>query len=121
MNLKFAPTHEWALVSGNEASVGLSKHAVSLLGDVVYLELPKVGSQVVQKANIGFVESVKAASEIYSPMSGTVIAVNEDLIKNPGMLNQDSSEKAWLYRIALSNPDEFAVLLTSDAYNASLG
>ena len=54
-------------------------------------------------------------------MSGTVIAVNEDLIKNPGMLNQDSSEKAWLYRIALSNPDEFAVLLTSDAYNASLG
>lgn len=121
MNIKYAPTHEWALVSENEASIGLSKQAIDLLGDVVYLELPKIGAQVTQKTAIGFVESVKAASEIYSPLSGTVIEVNEQLIKNPGLLNQDGGDKAWLYRITLSHPDEFALLLNADAYNASLG
>lgn len=119
-NLKYTDTHEWALVSENEASIGISKHAVNLLGDVVYLELPKLGTQVTQKATVGFIESVKAASEIYSPLSGVVIAVNEELTKDPGLLNRDCYDKGWLYRIALSNPDESSTLLSVDAYRALL-
>lgn len=118
-NLKYTPTHEWAFVSGNEAVIGLSQRAVELLGDVVYLELPKLGAQITQKAVIGLVESVKAASDIYSPLSGIVIAVNEELIKDPALLNRDCYGKGWLYRIATSKLDECATLLSADAYRVS--
>lgn len=120
-HIKYTPTHEWVMIFENEASIGLSKQAVDLLGDIVYLELPKVGAQVVQHKTIGFVESVKAASEIYSPLSGMVVAVNEDLIRDPGLLNRDCYGKGWLYRIVPSNLEESSPLLTPDAYQASLG
>lgn len=120
-HLKYTSTHEWALISDNEALIGLTEHAVNLLGDIVYLELPKMGAEVTQKISVGIVESVKAVSEIYSPLSGKVIAVNEALIKEPGLLNRECYDTGWLYRIALSHPEEGPTLLTADAYRTSLG
>lgn len=119
-HLKYTSTHEWALISDNEALIGLTEHAVSLLGDIVYLELPKIGAEVTQKAGVGIVESVKAASEIYTPLSGKVIAVNEALIKEPGLLNGQCYDTGWLYRLALSRPEEGSLLLTADAYRTAL-
>lgn len=120
-HLKYTHTHEWVLVSESEALIGLTKHAVDLLGDIVYLELPKLVMRVTQGLSVGIVESVKAAAEIYSPLSGIVIAVNEEVIKDPGLLNRDCYDQGWLYRIALSNPEECATLLSADAYRAILG
>lgn len=125
--VKYTETHEWALaLKDDEALIGLSKHAISLLGDIVYLELPKAGARVMYKASIGIVESVKAAAELYSPLSGIVVVVNEELVKNPGLLNSADYERAcydkyWLYRIALSNPAEWSTLLSADAYRTLIG
>lgn len=118
-HLKYAETHEWVKVEGQEGLVGLTQHAVELLGDVVYLELPKVGAVVSQNAAIGVVESVKAASDIYTPLSGKVIAVNEALAADPGLLNQDCYTN-WLYRLELSMPAEIDSLMTATAYSAAI-
>ena len=115
-NLKYIDTHEWVKVEGNEAIIGLTQHAVDLLGDVVYVELPAVGAEVSQNAAIGVVESVKAASDIYSPVSGKVLAVNDELANDAGQLNQDCYGKAWLYRVALSQPVEIEALLSAEQY-----
>ncbi len=120
-DLKYVDTHEWVKVEGNEALVGLTKHAVDLLGDVVYLELPKLGSHLSQHSAVGVVESVKAASDIYSPISGQVIAVNEDLANDAAELNQDCYGKAWLYRVTLAKPEEIDGLMSAEAYQAAIG
>ncbi len=119
--LKYIDTHEWVKVEGQEGVVGLTQHAVDLLGDVVYLELPKVGKEVAQNDSIGVVESVKAASDIYSPVSGTVLAVNNDLINDAGQLNQDCYGTAWLYRVAFSKPAELEALMDADQYQTLIG
>lgn len=120
-NLKYVDTHEWVKVEGNEGVVGLSQHAQELLGDVVYLELPKVGDSVSQSSSIGVVESVKAASDIYSPVSGEVVAVNDAVLADPALINQDAYGKAWLYRVKLSNPSEVNGLLSAEDYQKLIG
>lgn len=115
-HLKYSESHEWVKIEGKEGVVGLSQHAQELLGDVVYLELPEVGDEVTQNGSIGVVESVKAASDIYSPVSGKVIAVNEAVLADPALINQDVYGKAWLYRVALANPAEADSLLTAEQY-----
>src|SRR4051812_21570913 len=102
--LKYSKEHEWVKVDGASATVGISDHAQSQLGDIVFIELPKIGAQVRFMKPAGVVESVKAASDIYSPLSGKVTAVNDALSKTPETVNQDCYEKGWMYKVEMSTP-----------------
>lgn len=117
-NVRFATSHEWIL-SGNEISpVGISDHAQAELGEVVYVELPEVGRQVKAGDSVAVVESVKAASDIYSPVTGEIVEVNGDLASNSGVLNTDPYGAGWLFKIRIASPEEVEALLDETAYNA---
>ena len=115
-NVRYAETHEWARKEGNEITVGISDYAQSTLSDVVYVELPEVGEEVGKGDQLGVVESVKAAGDIYAPMSGKVTAVNDALEDAPELVNQDSFGEGWLVRIRTTDAAEWDDLLTVDAY-----
>ncbi|HET9742179.1 MAG TPA: glycine cleavage system protein GcvH [Terriglobales bacterium] len=112
---RYTREHEWIKVDGNQATVGITDYAQNSLGDIVFVELPKVGDQVTAGKTFGSVESVKAVSEIYAPASGKVTAVNDELANAPEKINSDA-HKAWFVRIQLSNPGEVNNLLSSDDY-----
>lgn len=117
-DLRYANTHEWArLESDGTVSVGITDHAQEALGDVVYIELPALDSTLTAAQPVGVVESVKAASDIHAPISGTVIAVNEGLTEAPESVNTHPYQ-SWFYRIQPSNPDELQQLLDADGYQA---
>ena len=117
-DLRYANTHEWArLESDGTVSVGITDHAQEALGDVVYIELPALNSTLTATQAVGVVESVKAASDIHAPISGTVIAVNEGLTEAPESVNSHPYQ-SWFYRLQPSNPDELQQLLDADAYQA---
>ena len=118
---RYTKEHEWVHVEGDAATVGITDHAQQELGDIVYLEAPKVGTQVERGKSFAVVESVKAASEIYAPVSGEVIAVNEALAATPELLNSAAHSDGWIAKIKLSAPDEIAQLLSSADYQAYLG
>lgn len=114
---RYSKTHEWALVeSDNNISVGITEHAQHLLGDMVFVELPEVGVDVKAGDEIGVVESVKAASDFYAPVSGTIVEINENLEEAPGMVNNDPYGDGWLVKIAPSDEEELNDLLDSEAY-----
>ena len=115
-NFRYSQQHEWVLLDGNVATVGITDHAQKELGDVVYLELPKAGDSVEAGKSFGSVESVKAVSEIYSPVSGSVTEVNNDLIASPEWINQDPHGKAWMVKVSLSAPAPLDQLLTAEQY-----
>ncbi len=119
--LRYAASHEWIKVEDGIGTVGITDHAQSELSDVVYVDLPKVGVQVVVGAVVAVIESVKAASDIYSPVSGEIIESNPDLVKKPELVNQDPYGAAWLYRIKLSFPDEVNALKDAAGYKAQIG
>ncbi len=119
--LRYAASHEWIKVEGTTGIVGISDHAQSELSDVVYVELPKVGAKVNAGAVVATIESVKAASDIYSPASGEITEVNSELSKKPELVNQDPYGAAWLFKIALSAPDEVQKLQDAAAYKAAIG
>jgi glycine cleavage system H protein len=112
---KYTKEHEWIQVSGNTALVGITDHAQQALGDIVFVELPKMGTEVVAGKSFGTVESVKAVSELYAPASGNVMAINESLSSAPEQINQDAN-KAWMVKIELSNPEQLKALLSADDY-----
>ena len=114
--LKYTREHEWVLVEGSEATVGITDYAQHELGEVVYVELPKVGETVTKDEEFGTVESVKAASPIYSPVSGDVLEVNNDLSERPETLNDDPYGDAWLIRIEMSDTAELDDLMSADEY-----
>ena len=114
--LKYLSTHEWVLIEGNIATVGVSDHAQELLGDLVYVELPEQGSSVSAGDSVGVVESVKAASDTYAPVTGEVIEVNEELEDSPDRINDDPYNDGWMYKIQMDDPDEVSDLLDADAY-----
>ncbi|CAD7703623.1 unnamed protein product [Ostreobium quekettii] len=116
--MKFAESHEWALADGKNATVGISDHAQAQLGDIVFVELPEVGASVAKGEPFGVVESVKAASDVYSPVSGKVVECNTALTENPGMVNKSPEDDGWLVKVELSNPAEMDGLLDSKAYDA---
>ncbi|MCX7122518.1 MAG: glycine cleavage system protein GcvH [Gammaproteobacteria bacterium] len=120
-HLKYIDTHEWVKVEGDEAVIGLTDHAQAALGDVVYVELPRMGQEIHAQASVGVVESVKAASEIYSPLSGTVLAINHEVVTDPSLINSDPYAAAWLYRVRISHPVEVDLLLDAAAYEAIAG
>lgn len=120
-DLKFLKSHEWARVEGNgRVTVGISDHAQGLLGDLVYVELPEVGADAKAGEAIAVVESVKAASDVYSPISGTVVEVNSALADKPETINEDAYGDGWLYVVELSNKDELNELLEPDDYAETL-
>jgi glycine cleavage system H protein len=119
-DLRYAKTHEWIRVEGDTITVGITDHAQAELTDIVYAEPPKVGAEVKAGATAAVVESVKAASDIYSPLSGTVTEVNAELSGNPALLNTDPFGQGWIYRMKASNPAEVETLLTPEAYTAQI-
>ena len=119
--LRYAASHEWIKVEGSTGTVGISDHAQSELSDVVYVELPKVGAKVNAGSVVATIESVKAASDIYSPVSGEITEINGELVKKPELVNQDPYGTAWLFKVALSAPDEVQKLHDAAAYKAAIG
>ena len=120
-NFRYTKEHEWVLVEGDIATIGITFHAQKELGDIVYVDLPKVGAIAEQGKTIGSVESVKAVSDIYSPVSGEVTAMNELLAASPEKLNEDPHGAAWLFKIKLSAPDEVKPLMTAAEYETYAG
>jgi glycine cleavage system H protein len=119
--LKYADTHEWVRIEdGQIATVGISDHAQHLLGDLVYVELPEVGTEVSAGDEAGVVESVKAASDVYSPISGTIIEVNEALERTPELVNSEPYGDGWLYRIKLDDAEELGSLMSAEQYQQSI-
>ncbi len=114
-NARYAKTHEWVRMEGDVAVVGISDHAQSQLSDLVYVELPATGKSFKQGESFGVVESVKAASDLYMPMDGTITAVNETLPDEPGQINQDAFA-AWMIKFKPSNPVQFEALMDVAAY-----
>jgi len=115
---KYTKEHEWIKVSGDSGTIGITDYAQHALGDVVFVELPKVGAKLAANQSLGTVESVKAVSEIYSPASGEVTEVNASLANSPETINQDPHGAAWLIKIKLSNPAELGGLMDAAAYQA---
>ncbi|MGD0438026.1 MAG: glycine cleavage system protein GcvH [Bryobacteraceae bacterium] len=120
-NLRYTKEHEWVRVEGDVGVVGITAHAQDQLGDIVYVDLPKLGVRLEQGKALGSVESVKAVSDIYAPISGEVVEVNDTLSTAPEKLNQDPHGAAWLVKIKLSAPDETKALLSADEYQSYVG
>ncbi len=114
----FSEEHEWILIEGDIAIVGITDFAQKALGDVVFVELPEVGDTIEQGGDVGVVESVKAASEIYSPLTGDIIEVNEELEATPNMINDDAEGAAWLFKIKIAVAGELDELMSADEYKA---
>src|SRR5713101_7022582 len=115
-DLKYSKEHEWVLVEGNVATVGITDYAQDQLGDIVFVELPAIGDKVSKEDAFGVVESVKAVSDIYAPVSGKVLEVNDDLPENPEMLNEDAYGDGWIIKIEMSDIDELKDLMTAAEY-----
>jgi glycine cleavage system H protein len=120
-NFRYTKEHEWVCVEGGTATVGITDHAQRELGDIVYVDLPKLGARLEQGASLGSVESVKAVSDIYAPVSGEVTAVNATLADKPEALNRDPHGAAWLVKVNVSNPAEVEALLSAADYEAYIG
>src|SRR6185369_10376018 len=120
-NFRYTKEHEWVLAEGDSATVGITDHAQEELGDIVYVDLPKVGSHVEQGKSLGSVESVKAVSDIYSPVSGEVTEINGTLADAPEKLNEDPHGAAWLVKVKLSAPGEVQNLMSASEYQTYVG
>jgi glycine cleavage system H protein len=115
-DLRYSKEHEWVRVSGSRATIGITSFAVDELGDIVFVELPEVGSTLIQFATFGVVESVKAVSDLYAPVSGEVVEVNGALRDAPELLNADAFGEGWIARLELADADELDALLDAKAY-----
>ncbi|MBU1112410.1 MAG: glycine cleavage system protein GcvH [Candidatus Omnitrophica bacterium] len=114
--LKFAKSHEWVAVQAETATIGISDYAQSHLGDVVFVELPKVGDAIKQSAQFGTIESTKAASELYSPLSGVVVETNGSVVSNPQLVNQSPENLGWMIKVKVTNPAELDNLMDEMTY-----
>ncbi|MDP2682263.1 MAG: glycine cleavage system protein GcvH [Deltaproteobacteria bacterium] len=115
-DLRYTKEHEWVRMEGNVATIGITDHAQDSLGDIVYLELPSDGAAVTKDETFGVVESVKAVSDLYSPISGTVIEINDALVDSPEVINGDPYGDAWMLKVEMNSPAEIKELLTADEY-----
>ena len=118
MTTKYTEDHEWITVDGGIATVGITHHAQDALGDVVFVELPEVGKSFAQKEVAGVVESVKAAADVYMPVSGEITEVNEALRDDPSLANSDPLGAGWFFKVKLAKPNEIAALMDEAAYKA---
>lgn len=116
--MKFTKDHEWVRVEGDTVTFGITHHAQEQLGDIVFIELPKIGAQLKQGAAAAVVESVKAASDVYAPIAGEVIAVNDAIVTDPSLVNSDSMGQGWFARLKITNASEIDELLDESGYRA---
>jgi len=120
-DLYYAESHEWVRVEGENARVGITDHAQAELTDVVYVELPKVGAKATAKGQIAVVESVKAASDIYAPVSGTVVEANKALEANPALINTDPFGEGWIFVLKMDEPEQVKQLKDAAGYRTAIG
>jgi len=116
-NLQFTKDHEWILIEGSEALIGITDYAQSELGEIVYVEMPSVGDTISMESTFGTVEAVKAVSDLFMPVSGEVIAINGALEEKPELINEGPYGEGWMIRIRLSNPADIDNLLSAEAYS----
>ena len=114
---KFSKQHEWVSVDGDIATVGITKHAAELLGDVVFVELPEKGKNIEKEGQAGVVESTKAASDVYTPITGEITETNQSIIDDPSVVNKDPEGAAWFFKIKIKNKSELNELLNKADYN----
>ncbi len=120
-DLKYVASHEWLrLEADGTITVGITDHAQDLLGDVVFVELPEVGTEVAADQEIAVVESVKAASDVYAPISGEIVEINEELVDSPELANEDPYGKAWFFKVKPANPADYDSLMSAEEYESSL-
>ena len=119
-DVRFTKDHEWVRVEGDTATVGISEYAQEQLGDVVFVELPTVGADVEAGGDAAVVESVKAASEVYAPIGGKIVEVNDDLEATPGLINESAEDEGWFWRMEISDTDELEELMSAGDYKAFL-
>lgn len=119
-DVRFTKDHEWVRVEGDTATVGISEYAQEQLGDVVFVELPTVGADVEAGGDAAVVESVKAASEVYAPIAGKIVEVNDDLEATPGLVNESAEDEGWFWRMEISDADELEELMSAADYKAFL-
>ena len=120
-DLRYATSHEWISVKDGVGTVGITDHAQSELSDVVYVDLPKMGATATAGSTIAVIESVKAASDIYAPVSGEIVEINGDLTAKPELVNGDPFGAAWLFKVKLAKPDEINALKDAAGYKAQIG
>ena len=115
-DFKFSKEHEWLKVEGDVATVGITKHATEMLGDIVFVELPEVGSSVEKDGNAGVVESTKAASDVYTPISGEVVENNQSIVDDPAKINSDPENDAWFFKLKIKDKTEIDSLMNKEEY-----
>lgn len=119
--IKYTEDHEWIQVDGDIATVGITQHAQDALGDVVFVELPEVGANLAQKDGAGVVESVKAAADVYMPVDGEIIEVNQGLVDDPSLANSDPMGSGWFFKVKLAKPEQIDALMDETAYGQFAG
>lgn len=117
----FTDSHEWVLVQGKIGTVGITTYAQKELGDIVFVELPKVGKKVKASEEAAVLESTKAAADVYSPVSGTIVEVNSQLIQDSQLVNKSAEQSGWLFKVELSNPEELTKLMDLKKYHEMIG
>ena len=115
--LKYSKEHEWIKIEGEEAIIGITKHATEMLGDIVFAELPEKGSNVEKDGTAGVVESTKAASDVYTPVSGEVIDINQTIVDDPSKINEDPEGAAWFFKLKLKDKSEMDSLMNKEDYD----
>ncbi|MDA9679132.1 glycine cleavage system protein GcvH [Candidatus Pelagibacter sp.] len=114
--VKYSKEHEWIKLDGNTAVIGITQHATEMLGDIVFVELPEIGSSVVKDGNAGVVESTKAASDIYTPVSGEIIENNQAIVDDPAKVNNDPENEAWFFKLKITDKSEMDSLMNKEEY-----
>jgi len=114
---KYSKEHEWIKLDGDVATVGITKHATEMLGDIVFAELPEKGSNVEKDGTAGVVESTKAASDVYTPISGEVVDINQEIINDPSKINQDPENTAWFFKLKVKDKSEMETLMNKEDYD----
>ena len=116
-DVKFSKEHEWLKIEGEVATIGITKHATEMLGDIVFVELPEIGSSVKKDGNAGVVESTKAASDVYTPISGDVVENNQSIVDDPAKINSDPENDAWFFKLKIKDKSEIDSLMNKDEYD----
>ena len=115
-NTKFSKEHEWIILEGDVATIGITQHATEMLGDIVFAELPEKGSNVEKDGTAGVVESTKAASDVYTPISGEVVDINQAIVDDPSKINQDPEDSAWFFKLKIKDKSEMDSLMSKEEY-----
>ena len=115
-DVKFSKEHEWLKVEGDVAIIGITKHATEMLGDIVFVELPEIGASVEKDGNAGVVESTKAASDVYTPISGEVVENNQSIVEDPAKINSDPENGAWFFKLKIKDKSEIDSLMNKEEY-----